>query len=229
MIYIYYYAIQEDDTTEKIIELIEHFGAPIDMEPILAYKNKNARLTKLIGRLVLFLILQKHFDIEAQDFIIASQKHGKPYLKERRDIHFNISHSGNYIVWAVATQTLGIDIEKIDKAPLRVAERFFSEDERKRISKTKDPVKQNALFYSFWAAKESYLKFVGTGISGSLSSFTIHLTDDGGYVQKEKKILPLQLYCINDIPGYSCYLTYEMEVPTTIRVTELDRLGKHEL
>ena len=70
---------------------------------------------------------------------------------------------------------------------------------------------------------------MGTGISGALSSFSVHLTEDGGYVQKDKKILPLQLYRINDIPGYSCFITYEMEVPTSLRITKLEHLDKHVL
>ena len=42
---------------------------------------------------------------------IGRTEYGKPYFEERRDIHFSISHAGEYILIAIGSEPLGVDIE----------------------------------------------------------------------------------------------------------------------
>ena len=55
--------------------------------------------------------------------------YGKPLLTNGSHIHFNISHAGHYVACAVADEPVGIDIEIINLADLKIAERFFTQDE----------------------------------------------------------------------------------------------------
>ena len=51
------------------------------------------------------------YGIDATQVQFRKNAHGKPDLKDRQEIHFNLSHSGNYVVGAFADTPVGIDIE----------------------------------------------------------------------------------------------------------------------
>lgn len=97
---------------------------------------------------------------------ICADENGKPYFKNRPDFHFNISHSGNLIAVAFSSSPVGVDIEKLRDANLKIAKRYFSSEE-------KDYVKNYQDFFYVWTRKEAYLKRTGTGLRQSLSSFSV--------------------------------------------------------
>lgn len=55
-------------------------------------------------------------------------EHGKP-MRKKKDIYFNLSHSGNYVLCVLASEEIGCDIEKIREVKWKLAKRFFSEKE----------------------------------------------------------------------------------------------------
>ena len=55
---------------------------------------------------------------------------GKPELKGAKDFHFNISHSAHWVVCAVASKPVGVDIEKVQHDMSDVARHYFSLTER---------------------------------------------------------------------------------------------------
>ena len=93
---------------------------------------------------------------------------GKPYLLEYPDFFYNISHSGDYAVCAAADSPIGVDIQKLRKPDMRIAERRFTEDEYNYICKDED---RN--FFRIWTRKESILKADGAGITIPLNSFSV--------------------------------------------------------
>ena len=44
-------------------------------------------------------------------------EHGKPYLTDKPEIYVNWSHSGDYVICAVADREVGIDLQKMDREP----------------------------------------------------------------------------------------------------------------
>ena len=52
---------------------------------------------------------------------VKVDKFGKPYFEDT-DIHFNISHSGCYVIAAVSDEDIGIDIQKIKSDKNRIDE-----------------------------------------------------------------------------------------------------------
>lgn len=86
---------------------------------------------------------------------------GKPYLKNN-DLYFNISHADNYIILVISEKEIGIDMEKITMKP-RVMERVCTPDEQKLIKSPDD-------FTIMWVKKESYVKFLGVGLSYGLAN-----------------------------------------------------------
>ena len=80
---------------------------------------------------------------------------GKPYYPNGP--YFNISHSGRYVVMAIANQEVGVDIEENVEKQIDVLLKLFNEAEVKMI-------KEHADFYYLWCAKESLIKCMGSSI-----------------------------------------------------------------
>ena len=124
------------------------------------------RLTSLLGEMILRSALINEYNSKNTDIIIERTENGKPYLKNISDIYFNISHSGNAVAVAISDNEIGIDIEKIKTPNLKVAERFFTENEKKYINSDID-------FFEIWTKKEAYFKQLGKGISDDFSKTDI--------------------------------------------------------
>ena len=80
---------------------------------------------------------------------------GKPFFANGPC--FNISHSGKYIVMAVSSKEIGIDIEDNIEKNLTPLIRIFNEAEAKLL-------KEHTDFYYLWCAKESLIKCIGSSI-----------------------------------------------------------------
>ncbi|SNB46817.1 4'-phosphopantetheinyl transferase superfamily protein [Geobacter sp. DSM 9736] len=100
---------------------------------------------------------------------------GKPCLEADSPLRFNLSHSRNLAVLAVAMGTeVGIDIEAVDPAlPYgNISRTFFSRDECAYIEGLPD-AHRLAAFYECWTCKEAYQKGCGAGFSLPSDCFTI--------------------------------------------------------
>lgn len=108
------------------------------------------------------------------EITVAHTPQGKPYLREREDFCFNLSHSGRWAVLAYGSGGIGVDIEKIamDEKKKALARRHFTPGEQDYIFQA-EPDRQGVRFFEIWTAKESYLKFLGTGLTRPLSSFDV--------------------------------------------------------
>lgn len=112
---------------------------------------------------------------------------GKPYVKGRNGFHYNLSHSGRYVVIAWGDSEVGVDVQQQNAAVNidAIARRFFTRDEQ-------DYIRGNLLrFYEIWTKKESYIKYTGEGLHRDLKSFSVlapepeiryfYRTLEGGY------------------------------------------------
>lgn len=81
---------------------------------------------------------------------------GKPFYPSGP--YFNISHSGKYVIMAIANQEVGVDIEEDIEKNMDILLKIFNEAESKMI-------KEHADFYYLWCAKESLIKCMGSSIS----------------------------------------------------------------
>lgn len=104
---------------------------------------------------------------------LTKTSEGKPYLKNREKLHFNISHSGRWVVVAWGDSPLGIDVEQLqmDAGKEAIARRYFRSDEQAYVFSVagEDRAKR---FFRIWTMKESYLKYLGTGMGYPLNSFS---------------------------------------------------------
>jgi 4'-phosphopantetheinyl transferase len=111
--------------------------------------------------------------------------HGKPALVEdgvtRADLRFNLSHSGDYCVCAVALgREVGIDVEAVrpDVECLQLADRFFTKREWEDLRTTPEQ-RRYERFFRYWTCKEACLKAQGIGISSGLAGFEVIFEPDG--------------------------------------------------
>ncbi len=117
----------------------------------------------------------------------AVGEHGKPYIVNSF-IHYNISHSGRYVVLVTAQNEVGVDIqEKKTVRAKKIAIRFFDDKERLAVCACTDEKMQEDLFYQIWCRKEAYGKCLGVGLnenvlhtnvlSASLEDYEFHDLD----------------------------------------------------
>lgn len=121
------------------------------------------------GRMLLYRMIREYYgvDLEAEQDPVAVLKEGKPYLKNHRDLHFNISHSADYVVCAVGRIPVGVDIQARKTVNyLKMGKKILSEEEWKLLTGKEDP---KETFYHFWTKKESYVKYTGQGIRMDLT------------------------------------------------------------
>ena len=103
----------------------------------------------------------------------AHNEHGKPYIVGQ-PIHYNISHSGYFVVLVTADAEVGVDIQEKRSARMEsVAKRFFSNEEWQEISRCESEEEKKNLFYRIWCRKEAYGKYLGVGLSNSLLSVNV--------------------------------------------------------
>ena len=98
----------------------------------------------------------------------STNEYGKPFLLNH-DVHFNISHAGDYIACAISDEPIGIDVETMKPFDIKIADRFFLPDEVAYIK----AVDKKQRFYEIWTKKESRIKWEGKGLHIPLSSFSV--------------------------------------------------------
>lgn len=171
---------------EAEICLLLDFIDPAKKERIRRFRRwEDAHLSLLADLLVRAIVGQREH-IRNKDISFSTGSYGKPVLSYRSDIHFNVSHSGDWVACAIDSGEVGIDIEQIADADLSISEQFFSGDEYKDILASACPVER---FYEYWTIKKSYLKFIGKGLSEPLNSFNVRILPDGR-IQLEKSGVP---------------------------------------
>lgn len=132
----------------------------------------------------------------------AKNEHGKPYIIGH-PIHYNISHSGRYVVLVVATSEVGVDVQEKRPAQMEsVAKRFFSKEEWQAVSKCGSEVEKKDMFYHIWCRKEAYGKYLGQGLSGYLLGQSIleseEVLQNGNKDEKAEGIANMVKYEFHD-------------------------------
>ena len=105
-------------------------------------------------------------------------EHGKPFALVQGlpvDITFNVSHSGNHGLIALAPEgRLGVDVEEC--APHRnldiLIETVFTPDEQAELASIEGEDRPHA-FFRLWTVKEALVKAEGTGLSLDPSLFEV--------------------------------------------------------
>jgi 4'-phosphopantetheinyl transferase len=126
------------------------------------------------GRAVLRTVLGRYLRRDPASLAFRYGRYGRPELAE---LSFNVSHSEDTAVVAVASGTeVGVDIERLRPEPAEeeVAERFFSPSEVEALRSLRRGEQPRA-FLACWTRKEAFIKALGNGLSLALDSFDVTL------------------------------------------------------
>ena len=143
------------------------------------------------GRLLLVRALGDYLGRAPSAEELAGQSksaNGKPFFPAYPDFHYNISHSGDYVVCAYSAQPIGIDIQQIPDRARRassIAGHFFSDREVAALQDLPD-FEMRRLFTRFWTSRESYIKLTGRGLAEPFKSFYPDLSAGRIYSDNER-------------------------------------------
>lgn len=97
---------------------------------------------------------------------------GKPTIAQFPDFHYNLSHSGDWVVIAWGKDPVGVDIQEFSaKSPDALARRYFAPEEQQYLFSKESEAERIEAFFQIFTAKESYVKYLGTGITKDFSRF----------------------------------------------------------
>ena len=119
------------------------------------------------------LIILKKFRINPN---FQKTANGKPYIKCVKNFHFSISHSNNLIIFAIDSQEIGVDAEKIIPLQTEPVD-FFSQtqlDVFNHLSKSNKLI----YFYQLWSLKESFIKLL-------IDKINLNLIDSYTFLYKD--------------------------------------------
>lgn len=127
------------------------------------------RKNYIVAHAALRLLLARQLNVSHHDLSFANGRWGKPKLAECGNdrLHFNLSHSGDMVLIAIATQPVGVDIEfarPLDYAGL--ASHCFAAEEARRVIDSHS-------FFEHWTAKEAVIKASGRGWSEKTQQFIV--------------------------------------------------------
>ena len=170
------YAIKIDTSLNDINSFIPLLSEE-RIKKINKYIYENVRKISILSEILVKYTLYKEYRFSPHFIIFEYNEFGKPFLKDCKDIFFNISHSGNWIVCTVSESPVGIDVEGKTSDVIPIAQKFFSEYENEYI-RSGGLNNQDEMFCKIWTLKESYLKCIGKGLTIPLNSFSFEFHRD---------------------------------------------------
>lgn len=149
--------------------------------------------------------------------------YGKPEVSGL-NIHFNISHSGDWVICALDEQPIGTDIEQCHSLPPAIGDLCFTEEEKAYLAA--DSHEYPNRFYKLWTLKESYIKALGKGMSIPLQSFSIQKSQEESrfkcYIQNHL-LEDWSFETFNDITGYQCAVCcHPKSIPGQLKLWSLN-------
>lgn len=206
----------------------------------------------LLGRALLRSSIAEWLGTKPQALSLRLDAHGKPQLGNAPNVfeepaaseqlHFNLSHSGDWVVVALANVPVGIDVEHTLRKSdvLSLAAHYFYGEELKELQSFPEP-EQRERFFDYWTLKEAYMKARGEGISLGLENFGFRLHSEGacaaqantGENSADKNRIELmlneslqdnpqawQFFCVSPVAEYRLALAVRSAGKATIRTEE---------
>lgn len=147
-------------------DLLERTVAQEELDRAARFVHEVDARRHILGRGIVRLLLAPLLGIDATAICFTTSGLGKPLLDEGPS--FSISHSGDYVLVALAAEgRLGADVEAV--RALRnlpgLARTSFGADEYEHVMRL--PESERLLpFFRTWTRKEAMLKALGCGLTG---------------------------------------------------------------
>jgi len=209
------------DDINKVEYLKKHISKQ-KLNKIGRLKRHEDQMRSIIGDVMVRWLICNKYNLFNENLEFNTNEYGKPFLTNKNiDVNFSISHSGSWVVVALSSFDIGIDIEKIMKIDIKIMSQFFTPEESNALTKLL-PEEQLHYFYELWTLKESYVKAIGKGLSVPLDSFSINTND---------QCITMFPQCLHNFRQYQLQDNYKLSVcslesifPDSIKVLTLEQL-----
>jgi len=169
-------ALIERKAFQEQSRLLMRFLPEKRRERIRRFKHTDDAQRSLLGELVVRSLLVRKLNIRNDMIHLTTNQYGKPRFLQSEKIHFNMAHSGQWVVCAFSEFPVGVDIEEIKPVDPDIARRFFAPEETQALMAKKE-TERLRFFFELWTVKESFVKAVGTGMSTPLDKFVVTIAD----------------------------------------------------
>lgn len=162
----------KNNLSEEEFETLMEFLSDDEKFKVSRFHFRIDQEISLLSRFLLRQLLASHLNNSPEEIIFSYSEYGRPFLA---DYDFNVSHAGDWIVIAVASNgRVGVDVEKIRQVEENLADVCFTSQEKEVIfSNERFDVEK---FFDFWTLKEAFLKADGRGLSFPLLDFYFELS-----------------------------------------------------
>ncbi|AYZ74233.1 4'-phosphopantetheinyl transferase superfamily protein [Fusobacterium necrophorum] len=145
-----------------------------DIKKLYEYKSEVSKINFAVSRSILNKAFEKILNTTCEHIVALKSKYNKPYIKNKGEIKFNISHTDGYVLVGFSKREIGVDIEKVNYNfnIERILKNCFSSREIKNIGT------DISTFYKYWTIKEAYLKCEGCGFTRNPKEVEIIYTDN---------------------------------------------------
>ena len=153
------------DGSETLVQEAKAALSEFETERVPFFKFEAVQRNYIISQGMLRILLSLYQKCKVSEIRIGRHKKGKPFCLNNPNLRFNISNSGNKVVYAFSLDgELGIDLEQLRKVDDfdDLVKKNFSSAEQAYINKIPD--EREARFFKFWTIKEAYLKAIGEGM-----------------------------------------------------------------
>ncbi|HLP61006.1 MAG TPA: 4'-phosphopantetheinyl transferase superfamily protein [Candidatus Deferrimicrobium sp.] len=224
------YAVDLTGTLDKTTydHLLRHVS-PEKKTRIPRFYREEDRIRGLMAEILARSIIIRKTGLANHEIEFYTNEYGKPFLKNRDDLHFNLSHSGSWVVCAVDNHPIGIDVERIQSIDLDISKNYFSPDEHQDLLAKEDKF---SYFFTLWSLKESYIKIVGKGLSLPLNSFSIKFSGSDNIRIKEEERLLENIYFTQyeiDKDYKMAVCAYRKDFPSNVQVKTMYQVAEEFL
>ena len=130
-------------------------------------------------------------NIPVSEQIFRKNDWGKPYLASHA-VEFSLTHAAYYAACALDASPVGLDLEA-PRITMAVAKRYFHPQELAFLEALPEPEQTDTLL-RLWTIKEAYTKQLGSGLHIPLDSFYADLRENGLYLYKGSRRIPVHLH-----------------------------------
>lgn len=147
-----------------------------------SYRKESDRNNYRVTHSIVNSIYANLLDCGIEELLFRRGKHQKPFISNDLNYHYNLAHSKNFALVGLHGRELGVDIEFIDEGLdyTAIARGLFTQEDREYIRG------EPGNFFRLWVAKESYLKFRGTGFYSDPKDLAIKGEEEGKIILLDK-------------------------------------------
>lgn len=170
-----YFGYISDFSTDALIEIL----SPLEYQKVKSFRRKEDQQQSLISKAILKLLLGRYTSQPAESIQLNYGINGKPYIVDKSDIRFNLSHTGNALLIGFTKGVeIGVDIEQLNRTVnfSKITSILYSEKEFEYFNLLQDIEKHDSLIKS-WSCKEAFMKAKGCGLAYPINQLELSLLD----------------------------------------------------